>query len=234
MEAPILPDGMSPSDLQDLGSFADLIRNNPQKAMIIADYQMKYQVKHTRSAWVQQANILYVVQETEIWRHHPENFSSFFEWCQQPEIDIPPSVVSDMVNIVRMAPTLKDKADVDIFAVIEEVGHSKVRQMVPLIKDAVQSNTVAETVPALVDELKSSSFRQIIKMVNPGGMRMKFDPEAVYSENADGTYNLMFRKLDFDQLDLLAQKVGLKRWFGSDGRRIEPPTNAFPKSDLDD
>lgn len=219
-----LPDGMTTEDLDNL-DLHGLARQNPHKAMVFADFAMKHQVKNSREAWITQANILYYVKHSDLWKYHPDSFSSFFAWCQQPEIELPPSVVVDMLAVVHFAPALQEQASIDIFDVIREVGQSKIRQLIPVIRDAYKNNTLAEQVAPLIDEVKGSSFRQVLKMVNPGGNRTEWDPEAIYSENADGSYNLTLRNLDFDRLELAAGKLSVKRWFNPQGYRIDNPLN---------
>lgn len=219
-----LPDGVSIDEIENL-DLHSLAKENPHKAMVFADFAMKHQVKSSREAWITQATILHYVKETDLWQYHAEGYSSFFAWCQQPEIELPPSVVVDMLAIVHFAPALKEKAGIDIFDVIREVGQSKIRQLIPIIRDAYKTDTLAEQVAPLIDEVKGSSFRQVLKMVNPGGHRTEWDPEGVYTENADGTYNLTLRSLDWDQLELAAGKLSLKRWFDERGYRIDNPLN---------
>lgn len=219
-----LPDGLTAQDLENL-DLHGLARQNPHKAMAFADFAMKHQVKNSREAWITQATILHYVKETDLWQYHADGYSSFFAWCQQPEIELPPSVVVDMLAIVHFAPALQEQAGIDIFETIREVGQSKIRQLIPIIRDAYKTNTLREQVVPLLDEVKTSSFRQVLKMVNPGGHRTEWDPETIYTENADGTYNIALRNMDYDQLELAAKKLGVKRWFNSAGYRIDNPLN---------
>lgn len=219
-----LPDGVTVEDLERLDLHA-LAQQNPHKAMVLADFAMKHQVKNSREAWITQATILYYVKHSDLWQHHADGYSSFFAWCQQPEIELPPSVVVDMLAVVHFAPALKEQAGIDIFDVIRTVGQSKIRQLIPTIRHAYKNGTLKEQVVPLLDEVQNSSFKQVLKMVNPGGVRMQWDPEGVYTENADGTHNLTLRNLDFDELELAASKLSLKRWFDPNGYRIDNPLN---------
>ena len=218
-----LPDGMNPDDLANLDLHAMATRN-PQKAMVFADFAMKRQVRNSREAWITQATILYYVKESDLWQHHPESYSSFFAWCQQPEIELPPSVVVDMLAVVRFAPALQEQAGIDILQMIREVGQSKIRQLIPIIRDAYKNGTLREQVVPLLDEVKGSSFQHVLGMVGAHN-REPFDPEGVYAENADGTSDLTLRNLSLDDLEIAAKKLGLKRWFNPQGYRIDNPLN---------
>lgn len=218
-----LPDGITPEDLERL-DLRKMASENPRKAMVFADFAIKSQVKSAREAWITQATILFYVKEHDLWRHHPESYSSFFAWCQQPEIELPPSVVVDMLALVRFAPALQEQAGIDIFAIIREVGQSKIRQLIPIIRDACKTGTLKEQVVPLLDEVRSSSFQHVLRMVSAHG-REPFDPEGVYRENMDGSINLTLRNLSLDDLETAARKLGLKRWFNPEGFRIDNPLN---------
>lgn len=216
-----LPEGFSLDEVSDLAGFA---RSNPQRCMMFIDETMKYTVKDVRRKWLSQARMLYFVKEKDLWQHHPAGFTSFFGWCSQPEIEIHPSTVSDMLAVIRFAPQIQEKCDTNLFDLIEEVGHSSVRQLIPAIRKAYRNDTMSEEVTPLLDEIRGSSFREVLAMRSPGGQRTGWDPEARYREVEDPetketVYELTFTKLDFDALELLATKTGLKRWYDSDGRR---------------
>lgn len=220
-----LPDGMEESEITnlDLGSIAGLIRTDPEKAMIMLDYAMKMEVRTSRQGWIRQAKILYVVEATGVWRYHPDSYSTFLGWCSQPEINVPQSVASDMTWICKLAPEIQAECDIDIFDLIEEVGQSKIRTVLPTLKDAREAGTLADTAGSLLEEIKGSSYRDVMEMVNPGGVRLDSNLEAIYVENDDGTHNVMFKGLSFDQMDLLSSKLGIKRWYDKNGYRIESP-----------
>ncbi|MGI9254850.1 MAG: hypothetical protein ACR2J8_13985, partial [Thermomicrobiales bacterium] len=111
------------------------------------------------------------------------------------------------------------------------IGHSKVRQLIPIMRDAYRDGTMAETVAPLIDEIKGSSFRDVLQMLNPGGQRTHFDPEVIVSENPDGTTNLTLRNLDYDAMELAITKLAAKRFFNAHGYRIESPLNELPPGD---
>lgn len=222
-----LPDGMEPEEITqlDLSTIAGLIRSDPERAIIVLDYAMKHEVRSSRQGWIRQAKILYVVETTEVWRHHPDSYSTFLGWCSQPEINVPQSVASDMTWVCKLAPEIQSECDIDLFELIEEVGQSKIRTVLPTLKDAREAGTLGEIAGGLLDEIKGSSFRDVMEMVNPGGVRLDGNLEAVYSENEDGTHNVLFKGLSFEQMDLLSNKLGIKRWYDKKGYRIDSPVD---------
>lgn len=217
-----LPDGMSESDLENF-DLAQVIKKSPEKAMILADFALKHHIKEGRSAWIQAAQVIYVVKEKELWRHHPDGYTSFGAWCEQPEIDLPASVVSDMIAIVRYAPNIKEEASIDLYDVIEEVGHSKVRQLIPTIRDAHRAGTLKEQVAPMLDEIRASSFRDVLDMLHSSGNRASFNPTAKYKTNDDGTYSVHFDGLSYDQAEILSRKLRIKSWLNEKGKKIDNP-----------
>ena len=225
----------------EVGNIPTLARQDPERCMMLVDEVMKNHVQETRARWIAQASILYFVKEHELWKHHPASFSSFFEWCAQPEIELPPSVVSDMLAIVQFAPAIQSECNTDIFEVIRERGHSNVRQLIPSIRDAYRNNTMAEEVTPLLDEIWGSSFRDILEMTKAPGKRMPWDPEVIVEEiegpNGDAMYNITFTNLTFDDMELLDKKTTIKRWYTKEGGRklrIDNPLNALPERSTDD
>lgn len=221
-----LPDGLTAEDLEHL-DLEQLTREHPAKAMIVADFAMQYHVKNSRTQWIQMANILKHVNDNDLWQHHVENYSTFFEWCNKPEIDISASLASDMMAIARFGDEF-NAGGIDIYEIIEEVGPSKVRQLVPMMREASRDGVLVEQVGPLLDEIKAASYRDVLKMVNPGGTRTPFDPNLTYSENEDGTYTLALKNIDYDTMELAASRLGARRWYNDQGYAIEPPIN-FPE-----
>lgn len=221
-----LPDGLSLDDIR-FPDLAKWIARSPEQAMIVADCAVKYQMSLARRSWAITANMLYVVSEAELWRLHPAGFSSFFEWCMQPEIDLAASTVSNMLSVVRLNEVIRPETGIDLFDVIEEIGPSKVQRAIPRLREAIASDMVEEMVPELIDAVKTSSYRELDELLKPEGSRMEFDPAAVYADNGDGTHTITFT-LDWDGMDPLARKVGVRRWFDETGHRIEAPTNMLP------
>jgi len=211
-----------PEDVPDLRK---LIQENPEKASIILDSSIKYQVGSERESWIQRANMIFTMKTENLWQHHPENFSSFFEYCAQPEVDIAPSVASDMVALCTYAPILKDEADIDIWQVVRTSGHSKVRQIIPQIREAHRNGVLTEEVTPLIDALSGMSFREVIELTGTSNVRSTFELEAYYSETPDGDITVTFKDLDLDDLEYLSKKAGIKRWFNEEGKRIDPPMN---------
>lgn len=220
----MLPDGVTPDALSEINIY-DLARTDPERAMIYVDLQIKSFVSSSRDHFIEQAKRIYFVEMSELWRYHPEGFASLAEWCQQPEIDIPPSVLSDMKAIMKLAPHVMEQTDppIDLLELIREVGHSKVRTIVPALKKSYRDGTLSEQAPHLVDIARSTSCKQIYELLNPGGQRLHFDFEAVYIENKNGTYSVALRDLDYDDLESVAAKLNIRRWFDVNGRRIDPP-----------
>lgn len=201
----------------------DLIRNDPEKASILLDSSIKYQVGSERESWIQRANMVFTMKTENLWQHHPENFKSFFEYCAQPEVDIAPSVASDMVALCTYAPILLDEANIDIWKVVRESGHSKVRQIIPQIREAHRNKVLKEEIGPIVAAISGMSFREVIELTGTSNVRSSFELEAYCSQSSDGHINLTFRDLDVDDLEYLAKKAGIKRWYDENNQRIDPP-----------
>jgi hypothetical protein len=217
-----LPDGLTSEDLAHL-DLETLRQVHPEKAMIMADFALKQQVSNAREAWAHMARIVYYVEKYELWKYHPDGYSSFNAWCQQPEIELPPSVSSDMLAVCKFAPVVLEETGTDLFELIAQVGQSKVRQVVPLIRKAWREKRLKEDLTPVLDELGGASFRDIMRMLSPSGQRLVFDPEVIYEENPDGSFNLILRNLDYDRVELASVKLGIKRWFDTQGYRIPNP-----------
>lgn len=201
-----------------------LTRTNPEKAAILIDAQIKQHVADEREGWIARALMIYYLKEKELWRYHPENFKSFYEYCMQPEIDIAPSIASDMLAIVKHAPHL-EAAGIDIWEVIRRAGPSKVRQIIPQIREAHRAKVLEEQITPLVAAIDSMSFREVLEMTSTSGVRTQYDLAAVVQETPDGGLNILFQDVDVDDLEYLARKLAIKRWYDQRGNRIEPPLN---------
>jgi hypothetical protein len=218
-----LPDGVTLADLEALD--LDVDRIAPQfleKAAILADLAIKDRATKRREGWIQQAKIAAFVKKHELWRYHPGNFGSITEWARQTEIDIESGLLSEMIAIVEFAPTFAD-AGIDIYQLILDVGGSKVRKLVPTMREAARAEILVEQVGPMLEELRGTDLNGIIDMINPKGARVGFDPEVVYEERDDGSFTISFPSLDLDQLEFLTKKLRLRRWVDPAGRQIEPP-----------
>ena len=202
----------------------ELARQDPEKAAILIDKALKRQLSDARENWIIQARMLHHLKTTELWRHHPENFNTFFEYCSQPDIDIAPSIVSDMLAICKFAPALED-AGIDIWSTLRTAGSSKVRQIIPQIRDAYRSNVLQEQIAPLVSSIENMRFREILELTATSGIRSQYELEAVYDEDAYGNITVSFKNLDIDALEQIAKKNNIKRWYDKKGLRIEPPMN---------
>ena len=224
-----IPEGFDDIDVTDIDK---LSRNDPERCMMFLDVVMKDHALEIRKRWIAKAQILYFVEERKLWQHHPAGFTSTFQWARQPEIDLAAGTVSEMLAMVRFAPEIKETCDIDIFEMIEEVGISNVRLLIPAMRKASRNGTMREEVSPLLDVIQGASFREVLKMVTPGGQRTVWDPEVIYEEidsnEGEGLYNITFRNLTFDQMELLDEKAGhIKRWYDKKGYRIDPPLNAL-------
>jgi hypothetical protein len=213
----------------DLGGeidIAQLAKENPEKAAILIDYSIKNQVSNERESWIQRANMIYFLKANDLWQHHPENFKSFFEYCSQSEVDIAPSVASDMIALCTYAPILSDEG-IDIWNVIRKSGHSKVRQIIPQIREAYRNDVIKEEVGPIIAALEGMSFREVLVLTGTSNVRSSYELEAYYTETSTGEINVEFRNLDIDDLEYLSKKAGIKRWYDDHGLRIDPPMNAM-------
>jgi len=205
---------------QDLDAF---VRQSPEKAAIIFDEGLKRRIRRERSDWVTTAKMVHYVKKHELWRYHPAGFSSFFEWAEQPEIAIAASVASDMVAIVEYAPALA-AAGIDIYEVIKQAGPSKVRALVPQIREAVREGTVAEQIGPIVAAIDSATYAEVLELTRVRDVRAKFDPEVTCEVLPSGEYRVTMT-LDLDELEILARRLSVKRWYDPRGRRIDSPLN---------
>lgn len=225
-----VPEGFTEAEVADIAALA---RADPERCMILVDHAMRTHSRDVRKRWIAMAQILYFVDEHKLWRHHPANFTSIFLWAAQDEIGIHASTVSEMLAVVRFAPSILEQCETDLFALIEDVGTSHVRMLIPAIRKAYRNGTMKEELTPLLDEVRGSSFRDVLQMISPGGQRTGWDPEVIYEE-VPGGYNVTFVDLDFDQLELLAGKAGIKRWYDTKRRRIDPPINALVGEDIEE
>lgn len=219
-----IPEGFDETDVQDIDM---LSKQNPERCMMLIDEVMKNHALEIRRRWIAKAEILYFVQERELWKYHPAGFQSIYSWAAQPEIGIAAGNVSEMLALVRFAPSIQEHCDTDVYKLIEEVGISHVRMLIPAIRKAEHNGTMREELTPLLDAVQGSSFREVLKMVSPGGQRTGWDPAVYYEEDADGFYTMSFRGLTFDQMELLATKADVRRWYDISGHRIDPPINAL-------
>lgn len=225
MDAEILPqysaDFLSEEEALALDILA-YVKKDPERAAMLADIFMKRQVSNERLGWIMRARMVYTIVEEQIWSYHPGLFSSYSEFFMQPEIDIPPSVVSDMIAICKYATPLA-KVGIDVWDVIMKAGHSKVRQIIPMIREADRAGVLVEQVGPIIDALEQTSFRELINNTKMSNVRTSYDLEAFYAESLDGRISVSFRDLDIDDLEHLALTLKIKRWFDTQGNRIEPP-----------
>lgn len=205
----------------DIDELAD---RDPEQAAILLDMTIKNHVADERRSWIIRAKMVYYMKERELWRYHPETFSSIYEYCAQPDIDIAPSVVCDMLAICKFAPHL-EAAGIDIWEVVLRAGHSKVRQIIPQIREAHRAGVLKEELGPIVAAIDGMSFREVLTLTGTSGVRTSYELEAIYQETSDGEIVVTFKNLDVDDLEYLTRKAGIKRWFDIKGNRIEPPLN---------
>ena len=208
----------------DVAGIERLRKADPEQAAIVLDYSIKHQVAGERENWITRAQMIYYMKETDLWRHHPASFSTFYEYCAQPEIDTPPSVISDMLAVCKYAPPLLS-AGIDIWDVIRRAGHSKVRQIVPHIREAHRNGVLKEEVGDLVAAIDSMSFREVLEFTSTSGVRTQVDLAATWQVLPSGEVNVIFKNLDIDEIEALERKAGIKRWFDERGNRIDSPLN---------
>lgn len=213
----IVPDSIDIYELAD---------SNPERAAILVDATLKKQVADEREGWIVRARAVYYLRQTGVWAHHPMNFKSLFEYCQQSEIDISPSLASDMIAVCKYADPLA-AAGYDIWDVIRRTGPSKVRQIIPQVREAHRKNVLAEEVGPIIDSIENMSFREVLELTGTSGVRSKYEYEAVYRESDQGA-QVTIRNLDVEDLEHLAKKIRIKRWYNDKGLRIEPPLDALP------
>ena len=204
----------------DLDTF---VRTSPEKAAILFDETIKRRVRREREDWITTAKMLHYFKKHQLWRHHPAGFASFFEWAEQPEIAIAASIVSDMTAIVELAPFLED-AGIDIYEVIRRAGPSKVRALVPQIREAVREGTVAEQIGPLIDAIDCTTYAEVLEMTRTRGVRAQFDPEVICQSLPDGRYRIVL-DCSLDELEIVARRLSVKRWYNPSGQRIDSPLN---------
>lgn len=209
---------MLPSEI----NLKDLVKNDPEKAAILLDMQMKTATQNERESWISRAQIVYILKESNIWQHHPAGFSSWNAYIQQPEIDIAPCVASDMVAICTYAPHLQE-AEIDIWQVIREAGPSKVRQIIPQIREAHREGVLKEQISPIIAALDSMSFREVLELTATSGVRSSFTYDVTYSEDKNGNAKIVFEGIDSEDVEFLAKRANIKRWFDESGQPIESP-----------
>jgi hypothetical protein len=229
---------MMPTDLEielistDLDAF---VKQSPEKAAILFDESLKRRFRREREDWITTAKMVHYFRKHDLWRHHPAGFASFFEWAEQPEIALAGSIVSDMVAIVDFAPALQE-AGIDIFEVIRQAGPSKVRALVPQIREAVREGNIAERIGPVIDAIGSTTYAEVLEMTKARGTRLSFDPEVRCTSLPNGQYRITI-DCSLDELEIVARRLGIKRWYDPSGRRIESPlnvTSALPGSSVVD
>lgn len=225
-----LPDGMTVDAIENL-DLEQLAKTDPEQASIWADMALKHYEANKREAWLRQAVILYVVSTYTLWAYHPAGYNSFNEWLMQPDIDIPQSVSSDMVSFVAMAEEFK-AAGINLFQTFRDAGQSKIRRLMPVMRKAKEEGTLIEQVGPMLPQIAATAtvneFNEVIDMINPSGSRTNFDPEVILKEHDDGTFSLLLHKLDFDQMEMAARKLNIRRWFDDAGHRIQSPIMPLP------
>lgn len=204
-------------------NLTDLLKNDPEKAAILLDMQMKTATQNERESWINRAQIVYILKESNIWQHHPAGFSSWNAYIQQPEIDIAPCVASDMVAICTYAPHLQE-AEIDIWQVIRDAGPSKVRQIIPQIREAHREGVLKEQISPIIAALDSMSFREVLELTATSGVRTSFAFDVVYTEDDNGKATVTFAGIDSEDVEFLAKRANIRRWFDESGQAIEAPT----------
>lgn len=203
-------------------NLTDLLKNDPEKAAILLDMQMKTATQNERESWINRAQIVYILKESNIWQHHPAGFSSWNAYIQQPEIDIAPCVASDMVAICTYAPHLVE-AEINIWQVIREAGPSKVRQIIPQIREAHREGVLKEQITPIIAALDSMSFREVLELTATSGVRSSFVFDVVYSEDENGKATVTFANIDSEDVEFLAKRANIRRWFDESGQPIVAP-----------
>lgn len=212
---------MDEKELSPTANLTELVRDRPEEAAIELDTRLKTTIANERESWIYRANLVYLMKETEVWRYHPGNYSSLSEYCAQPEIDIAPAIVSDMVALCKYAPHLA-AIDIDIWEVIRRAGQSKVRQLIPQIREAERAGVLRDQITPLIESLDSMSFREVLEMTSTSGVRSNYEFEAVYTESDDGEISVTISNLDIDELEYIAKKANVKRFYSTQGLRIDP------------
>lgn len=227
MATETLPDGLT-SDMLESTDIAALVSGDPESAIIMADLMLKQGEQNVRRRWGQMAYIIYYVDEYELWRYHPAGFVSLSEWLMQPEIDIPQSYHSDMIAFVKAAMEFA-QAGIDLFATLEDVGISKVRKLLPMMREAQRAGNLVEQVGPLLPELGATDMQGITEMLNPGGVRTTYNPQPILENHEDGTFTVIFESLDFDTLEMITKKLNLKKWLNPDKQEIPSPIIEVPR-----
>lgn len=208
---------MLPAEL----NLQDLVKQDPEKAAILLDMQMKAATANERESWINRAQIVYFLKESNIWQYHPGGFASWNAYIQQPEIDIAPCVASDMVAICTYAPALEE-AEIDIWQVIRDAGPSKVRQIIPQIREAHREGVLKEQIAPVIAALDSMSFREVLELTSTAGVRSTFLYDVTYDD--DGEFaSITFTNLDPDDVEFLAKRANIRAWFDATGAPIDSP-----------
>lgn len=200
----------------------DLVEQDPEKAAILLDIQMKTATANERESWINRAQIVYFLKESNVWQHHPAGFSSWNAYIQQPEIDIAPCVASDMVAICTYAPHLQD-AEIDIWQVIRDAGPSKVRQIIPQIREAHREGVLKEQITPVIAALDSMSFREVLELTATSGVRTSFAYDVIYEEDSEGRATITFSDIDTEDVEFLAKRANIRQWRTPSGQPIESP-----------
>ena len=203
-------------------NIAKLIETEPEKAAILLDMKMKDATQNERESWINRAQIVYVLKESNIWQHHPAGFSSWNAYIQQPEIDIAPCVASDMVAICTYAPHLQE-AEIDIWQVIRDAGPSKVRQIIPQIREAHREGVLKEQITPIIAALDSMSFREVLELTATSGVRTNFAFDVIYTEDDSGNATVTFSGITQEDVEFLAKRANIRRWINETGQFIESP-----------
>lgn len=195
---------------------------HPEKAAVLVDYSIKKQVNNERESWIQRANMIFFLKQNDLWQHHPSNFKSFYDYCSQSDVGISASVASDMIALCTFAPILLDEG-IDIWEEVRKSGPSKIRQIIPQIKEAYRNGVIAEEVGPVIASLSSITFRDVIGMTGTSNVRSVFELEAYYHESSSGEISIEFRNLDVDDLEYLVKKASIKKWYDEQGLAITSP-----------
>ncbi len=216
-----LPDGLT-NEILEKTDISELANVDPERAIILADFMIKHGENNVRKRWGWMAYLVWYVDTHELWRYHPGGFSSVSEWLMQPEIDISQGTHSDMLAFIKAANEFANSG-IDLFAVLEEVGITKIRHTLPMMREALRAGNLVEQVGPLLPMLGASDMAGIKEMLNPGGVRTGFNPRPILYEHPDGTFAVLFEDLDFDALELMSKKLSLKKWWDESGMEIPSP-----------
>ncbi len=173
-----------------------------------ADHYAKGLVRQARISFLKLAPTLWQIRERGL---YTLDFRTFEDWCAQPEIDLSLPKANDIINWWLYAMPQIEACGISPEEVVDSVGDSKMRRMVPMFRDAALKGEPLsdEDVHDVVAVAQGSTWKELDAYLKGRSdeSRALPDPEIEFRVTRDGDRWTILGTFDYDEMVFIGRKL---------------------------